>query len=111
VDGKEERMTEPQDTNVAPGIVTNPARLQGRPTIQGTRISVQLVLDLLEHGRAFDDILASYPHLTREQLGAAVWYARHLVIAQTPGTPAETDEQPRDWEVEGNWVTLSETPR
>lgn len=104
-------MPQSHDTVVAPGIVTNPARLRGRPTIQGTRISVELILDLLEHSQTLDDILASYPHLTREQLGAAIRYAKQLVIAQTPGVPGETDERPRDWEVGGDWVTVSETPR
>ncbi len=103
-------MPESQDTVVAPGIVTNPARLRGRPTIQGTRLSVELILDLLAHGK-FDEIVASYPQLTREQLGAAIGYAKQLVIAQTPGVPGETDERPRDWELEGDWLTVSETSR
>jgi uncharacterized protein (DUF433 family) len=97
------------DTIVAPGIVTNPARLRGRPTIQGTRISVELILDMLARGQTFDDILASYPHLTREQLSAAVRYAQQFVVAQTPAVPGETDERLRDWEVGSDWVTLSET--
>jgi uncharacterized protein (DUF433 family) len=104
-------MPQSHDTVVAPGIVTNPARLHGRPTIQGTRISVELILDLLEHGQTFDDILASYPHLTREQLGAAIRDAKLPGIAQTPGVPGETDERPRDWEVGGGWVSIGETPR
>ena len=98
-------MTAPKDTVVAPSVVTNPARLRGRPTIQGTRITVERVLGMLAHGCSFDDIRESYPHLTRDQIADAVRYAQGLVIAQTPGIPGETDPEPRDWERDGEWTT------
>ncbi len=47
-------------------IVSDPEILVGKPTIKGTRISVGLLLDRLADGWSMDDILTSYPHITRE---------------------------------------------
>lgn len=56
------------DTQLAPGIVANPERMGGRPTIAGTRITVEVILDKLAASRTIDDILVDYPHLTRQQV-------------------------------------------
>ncbi len=74
------------DTQIAPGIVTNPQRQGGRPTIQGTRITVELVLDQLAAGHSIEDILTDYPHLTREHVLHAIAYAAQLVHAQASRT-------------------------
>ncbi|HEV2461590.1 MAG TPA: DUF433 domain-containing protein [Ktedonobacterales bacterium] len=63
------------DTVLAPGIVMNPERQGGRPTIAGTRITVERVLDKLAAGRSIDDILVDYPHLQREQVLDAIAHA------------------------------------
>ena len=63
-------------------IVSNPAILSGKPTIKGTRISVELILGCFAGEWSFDDILESYPHITREDIIAALAYAKH--IASTP---------------------------
>lgn len=60
------------DTQLAPGIVTNPERMGGRPTIAGTRITAEIILDKLAPGRTIDDILVDYPHLTRQQILDAI---------------------------------------
>lgn len=65
-------------------IVANPEILVGKPTIKGTRISVELVLDCFASGWSYDDILASYPHLSREQIQAAVAFAAELFKASRP---------------------------
>ncbi len=49
--------------------------LGGKPVIKGTRISVQLVLNLLSHGMGVEDILKEYPHLTRDDILACLEYA------------------------------------
>lgn len=67
------------DTQLAPGIVTNPERQGGRPTITGTRITVEIILDKLAAGRTIDDILVDYPHLTRRQILDAIAFAAQLV--------------------------------
>lgn len=56
-------------------IVCNPEILVGKPTIKGTRISVELILGWLANGWTFDDILDSYPHLKREDILAALAFA------------------------------------
>jgi uncharacterized protein (DUF433 family) len=67
------------DTQLAPGIVTNPGRQGGRPTLAGTRITVERVLDKLATGRTIDDILTDYPHLTRVQVLDAIAFAAWLI--------------------------------
>jgi uncharacterized protein (DUF433 family) len=60
-------------------IVADPRIMEGKPVIEGTRITVELVLTLLAEGCSVRDILEDYPHLTEEQVTAAIEYARrHL---------------------------------
>jgi uncharacterized protein (DUF433 family) len=59
-------------------IVVDSAVLVGKPIVKGTRISVELLLDRLADGWSYDDILTAYPHLTREQVQAAVRFASEL---------------------------------
>ena len=60
-------------------IVTDPKVMMGKPVIEGTRITVELVLTRLAEGRSVADILTEYPHLTEAQVTAAIEYARALV--------------------------------
>ena len=56
-------------------ITLDPEILVGKPTIKGTRISVELVIDLLANGAAYEEIIQSYPHLTRDDILACLHYA------------------------------------
>ena len=56
-------------------IVTNSAILLGKPVIKGTRISVELILGWLGMGWTFEQILESYPRITREDIQAALAFA------------------------------------
>jgi uncharacterized protein (DUF433 family) len=56
-------------------ITTNPQILSGKPVIVGTRISVQLILEKMRDGWTNSDLLEDYPHLTREQIVAALAYS------------------------------------
>jgi len=56
-------------------IVSDPEVLVGKPTIKGTRISVELIFDRLANGWSENDLLESYPRLTREDIRAAFSYA------------------------------------
>ncbi|MBE2199651.1 MAG: DUF433 domain-containing protein [Anaerolinea sp.] len=47
----------------------------GKACITGTRIMVSVVLDNLAAGVPVDEILQSYPSLTREAIQAAISYA------------------------------------
>ena len=59
-----------------PRIAVNPAIQHGRPCVAGTRIPVYAVLELLEDGASFDDILRDYyPDLTYDDIKACVQYA------------------------------------
>lgn len=58
-------------------IVVDPEILAGKPVIRGTRITVELVLELLAAGQSESDILANYPGLTREDVLACLSYASY----------------------------------
>ena len=62
-------------------IIRDPALLGGKPVIVGTRISVQLILETLRDGWTLAELLSDYPHLTREQVAAALDYAVEAVGA------------------------------
>jgi uncharacterized protein (DUF433 family) len=70
-------------------IVHNPQILSGKATIRGTRISVALILEKLAWGRTVQDILEDYPHLTREDIHAALAYAQSSVETEIPLIAAE----------------------
>ncbi len=56
-------------------IITDPQVLVGKPVIRGTRLAVEFIIDLLAQGWSFDDILANYPGITREDVLACLAYA------------------------------------
>ena len=56
-------------------IVVNPRILGGKPIIEGTRISVEFILDLLASDVSEEEILEYYPHLTRQDIHACLRYA------------------------------------
>jgi uncharacterized protein (DUF433 family) len=63
------------NTSKTPGIVTDLDLLGGKPTIAGTRIGVDLILEKISGGESIEDILRDFPHLTREQAITAINYA------------------------------------
>lgn len=56
-------------------IIANSSVCHGQPTFKGTRIMVWQVLEELQDGASFDDIIASYPSLSRGAISAALQYA------------------------------------
>jgi uncharacterized protein (DUF433 family) len=65
---------------LAPRVVSNPQILNGKPCVQGTRIPVTAVLQLLSDGLTYQQIIADYyPHLKPKDIQACIEYARHLV--------------------------------
>lgn len=56
-------------------IVFNPDLMLGKPVIRGTRITVELILRKLGEGATTADLLDAYPHLTAEDIRAAMTYA------------------------------------
>ncbi|HEY1948213.1 MAG TPA: DUF433 domain-containing protein [Bryobacteraceae bacterium] len=49
----------------------------GRPCIRGQRIRVTDILEFIANGASFDEILADYSFLEKEDLYAAIEYAAH----------------------------------
>ena len=60
-------------------IVVDPRILTGKPILRGTRISVEFVVELLAAGWSHEQILASYPHLSEEDIRACLAYASELL--------------------------------
>ena len=50
----------------------------GKPCIRGTRIWVSLLLDFLAAGMSAAEILEDYPHLTDEDIRAALAYGAEM---------------------------------
>ncbi len=63
-------------------IHSDPAVLVGKPVVRGTRISVELILELMAAGWTEDKILEGYPRLTREGIRAAVQFAADMVTEE-----------------------------
>jgi uncharacterized protein (DUF433 family) len=63
-------------------IVVDPKIMPGKPTIRGTRIPVELVLEQLSYKLDPSELFAAYPRLTEEDVKACIAYARHTVQTQ-----------------------------
>jgi len=55
-------------------ITLDPRVLVGKPVIKGTRIAVELVVDLLAKGWTQEQLLDSYPNLTVEDIQVCLAY-------------------------------------
>ena len=60
-------------------IEINPEIMLGKPVIRGTRITVELVLRKLSQGATEADVIEAYPHLTPEDIKAAIGYAADAI--------------------------------
>ena len=56
-------------------IVTNPDVMMGKPVVEGTRITVELILEKLSFGESVEQIVDAHPTLSREGVLAALKYA------------------------------------
>ena len=59
-------------------ITLDPQICHGKPTIRGLRYTVESILELLSSGMTIEEILADYEDLEREDILAALDYARRL---------------------------------
>jgi len=71
---------------LAERIEMKPEVMLGKPVIRGTRITVELILRRISEGATEDDLIASYPHLARDDIRAAVAFAADAIA--NPGTAA-----------------------
>ena len=60
-------------------IEVNPEIMLGKPVIRGTRVTVELLLRKLSEGASEEDLLEAYPHLTRDDIKAAIAYAADTI--------------------------------
>jgi uncharacterized protein (DUF433 family) len=56
-------------------IAIDPKILVGKPVIRGTRIAVELIIELVSQGWAESQILENYPHLKAGDIHACLAYA------------------------------------
>lgn len=54
----------------------------GKPVINGTRIPVELILRMLSQGMSEEEIFEEYPHLTKEDIQAALAYAAEALAME-----------------------------
>ncbi|TKJ19574.1 MAG: antitoxin [Promethearchaeota archaeon Loki_b32] len=60
-------------------IETDPEICHGKPRIKGTRIIISIILEWLEAGKTFEEIMDAYPELSKEDISATIRYARKSI--------------------------------
>jgi len=70
-------------------IIADPDVLGGKPTIKGTRLSVEFVIQRLAQGWTENELLENYPRLTARHLQAIFAYLQEciedgLLISHSP---------------------------
>lgn len=66
-------------TQIMDRITIDEKICNGKPTIRGTRITVQTVLEFLSAGESESEILKQYPSLTQEDIKASLRFASKLM--------------------------------
>lgn len=64
-----------KDKQLLERITLNPKVMVGKPVIEGTRLTVEHILNLLAHGATGDEILEEYDGLTLEDIQACLLFA------------------------------------
>ena len=64
--------------NLSERITMDPEICHGKPTVRGLRYTVESILELLSSEMAVEEILADYEDLEREDILAALEFARQL---------------------------------
>ena len=60
-------------------VTVDPKVLLGKPVIKGTRLAVEFIVGLLADGWTNESILENYPQLKKEDIFAALSYARDVL--------------------------------
>jgi uncharacterized protein (DUF433 family) len=81
-------------------IVVDPRIMLGKPTVRGTRIPVELILEQLSYDLDPSELFAAYPRLTEDDVKACIAYARQAMRSRRPrprlirgAAPATTESQ------------------
>lgn len=67
-------------------IVVDPTIMVGKPTIKGTRLTVQFIVGLLAQGMTIQEILHEYNKLSKEDILACLTFA-HNALENTTFAP------------------------
>lgn len=59
-------------------VTVDPKICSGKPCIRGTRVYIAIILDSLAEGLTPEEIIDHYPHLTLDDIRAALAYAADL---------------------------------
>ena len=62
-------------------VVSNPRIMMGKPTIAGTRITVESILERLAVGESQEQIIAANPRLSPDDIRAALAFAAQVLHA------------------------------
>jgi uncharacterized protein (DUF433 family) len=63
-------------------IVVDENVLVGKPVIKGTRIAVELIVDLLARGYSQEQVLQQYDHITAADIQACLAYASETLRSE-----------------------------
>ncbi|GJL64939.1 MAG: hypothetical protein NPIRA04_35930 [Nitrospirales bacterium] len=64
-----------KDQQLLERLTMNPKVMVGKPTIKGTRLTVEYILNLLAHGASVTEVLEEYPDLMQEDIQACLLFA------------------------------------
>ena len=62
-------------------IVSDPNIMLGKPTVEGTRITVESILEKLAAGRTYEEVLEAYPRLSQRDIYDALAFATKSLSA------------------------------
>ena len=68
-------------------IITDPVICHGKACIEGTRIPVHIILDLLAAGENYETILSAYPQLKDADILACINYAAKIATEEVTFQP------------------------
>lgn len=72
-------------------IVSNPQILVGKPTVKGTRLSVEFLMGLFAGGWSREQVLENYPHLKPDDLNAVFAFAEEMIREEEYAAVAKID--------------------
>jgi uncharacterized protein (DUF433 family) len=73
-------------------IILDPSILAGKPVVRGTRIPVDLILELLGSGWQEATIWEEYPVLEHEDILACIRYAHEIVRSERVYSTAKQEQ-------------------
>jgi len=75
-------------------IVSDPNIHFGKPTIKGTRITVEVILDRIAAGMSLKEILEDYPSLTAKHVQTVLAYASESVSRESKSKQVDNQVTP-----------------